>query len=202
MVISSETRLGSPSPAALQVCRYVTAFGWELAARFSKPIEDGCNSVLFALLPEDEVEYLSTARSRPLALIRSIRRITMYELEAGRLCSSLYLKLEEDIRQLDLVVGSCERLFTSPLPPTMTRHLQRCLLLWLGALPVCLAGFMSPLTIGMWVAVTAYIFLGIEDVGSQVEQPFGILPMEQLSALIQVRLVSRLVAHCIHGSYL
>ena len=154
----------------------------------------------------------------------------LHELEAGRLATPLYYKLEEDIRQLDLVgllrvephekcvtrlkrhryvsgrelcavsfvaderhdshlapqvVGSCERLFTSPLPPTMTRHLQRCLLLWLGALPMCLAGSMAPLTIGMWVGITAYIFTGIEDVGSQVEQPFGIVPMNKLSELIQ-----------------
>lgn len=52
----------------------------------------------------------------------------------------LYKKLEEDVRALDMVVGSCERLFSSPLPPTMTRHLVRSLLLWLGLLPLCLAG--------------------------------------------------------------
>lgn len=30
---------------------------------------------------------------------------------------------------------------------------------------------MQPVVIGAWVFVTAYIFVGIEDVGSQVEQP-------------------------------
>ena len=51
---------------------------------------------------------------------------------------------------------------------------------------MCLAGSMAPLTIGMWVGITAYIFTGIEDVGSQVEQPFGIVPMNKLSELIQM----------------
>ena len=45
---------------------------------------------------------------------------------------------------------------------------------------------MSPLTIGAWVAITAYIFVGIEDVGSQVEQPFEVVPMASLSRLIQL----------------
>ncbi|KAL1528906.1 hypothetical protein AB1Y20_010228 [Prymnesium parvum] len=189
MVLGSHVRQGAPSAAALHVCRYVTGLGWELAARLSKAEEAEeaqSNAVLLALLPEEEAAYLATTRSRPLELIRSMRWVVLQELEAGRLPPALYYKLEEDIRQLDLVVGSCERLFTSPLPPTMTRHLQRCLLLWLGALPICLAGSMAPLTIGVWVGVTAYIFTGIEDVGSQVEQPFGIVPMRKLSRLIQV----------------
>ena len=50
----------------------------------------------------------------------------------------------------------------------MTRHLVRSLLLWLGAMPLTLIGTMKPLVIGAWVFVTAYIFVGIEDVGSQV----------------------------------
>ena len=51
--------------------------------------------------------------------------------------------MEEDVRELDLVVGSCERLFSSPLPPTMSRHIVRCLQLWLVGFPFVLAGTMA-----------------------------------------------------------
>ena len=157
------------SGAALHTCRYLTAFGWELSSKLSGRSQNGgCPEVIHALLPRAEAEWMAMQRSRPIALLGCMRRLFYRELEDGRLQPPLYKKLEEDLRELDHVVGSCERLFTSPLPPTMTRHLVRCLILWLGALPVCLASTMAPWVIGAWVGVTAYIFVGIEDVGSQV----------------------------------
>lgn len=98
------------------------------------------NPKLKALLSAEEAEYISSQRSRPIGLLAEVRRVLYSEAAAGRLLMPLYKKLEEDVRALDMVVGSCERLFSSPLPPTMTRHLVRSLLLWLGLLPLCLAG--------------------------------------------------------------
>jgi predicted membrane chloride channel (bestrophin family) len=80
----------------------------------------------------------------------------------------------------DRIVGSCERLFSSPLPPTMSRHVVRCLQLWLLGFPFVLAGTMAPLTAALWVFATAYSLVGIDEVGVQVEQPFDILPMNKL----------------------
>ena len=78
MVIGSEARQGKPSAAALQICRYLTGFGYELAAKFSSPPtsdSDG-DAVLHALLSKREADFLCTTRSRPVALIRSIRRVS------------------------------------------------------------------------------------------------------------------------------
>lgn len=138
------------STAALRTCGYLVAFGWELSAKLSSPLPrpgpqtDKSEDVLCALLPAAEAEWTAAQRSRPLALLQSMRRCLHADYTAGRLPAPLYYKLEEDIRELDFVVGSCERLFSSPLPPTMTRHLVRCLLLWLAALPACLAGASKP----------------------------------------------------------
>lgn len=67
----------------------------------------------------------------------------------------------------------------------MSRHVIRCLLIWLFSLPIVLASIMGPLQNALWVGLTAYIFIGIEEVGSQVEQPFQVMPLYQLSDLIQ-----------------
>ena len=90
-------------------------------------------------------------------------------------------------------MGGCERVFSSPVPPTMSRHrpplrchharrprpfrppscrsrhVIRCMLLWLLGLPAVLAGSMSPAHISLWVFLVSYIFVGIEEVGVQVE---------------------------------
>ena len=92
------------------------------------------------------------------------------------------------MRELDLVVGGCERLFSSPVPPTMSRHVIRCLLLWLLTLPFVLVGTMAPLWMAFWVVLTTYIFVGIEEVGVQVEQPFEIVPMTQLCNIVMANL--------------
>ena len=106
--------------------------------------------------------------------------------QSGNLPRHLHWKLEEDVKELDLIVGGCERLFSSPLPPTMSRHVVRCLMLWLVGLPFVLVGTMSPLATALWLFITSYIFVGIEEVGVQVEQPFEIVPMTALCNAIMV----------------
>ena len=67
--------------------------------------------------------------------------------QAGNLPSHVHRKLDEDVRELALMGGGCERLFSSPVPPTMSRHAVRCLLLWIVALPFVLAGTMAPASV-------------------------------------------------------
>ena len=74
--------------------------------------------------------------------------------------------------------------FSSPVPPTMSRHAIRSLLLWLLALPLGLAGSLSPTSMAAWSLLVSYIFVGIEEVGAQVEQPFEITPMTRLCNVI------------------
>ena len=78
-------------------------------------------------------------------------------------------------------VGACERIFKSPIPLTYTRHTSRFVGVWLALLPLAmwandpswnhLASIPSS-------RVIAFFLLGIEELGLQIEEPFGILPME------------------------
>jgi len=146
------------------------------------------DDVLQLLLPEAEAAWMAKQRSRPLVLLGALRRTVHSQFKNGNLPSHLHRKMEEDMRDLDLVVGGCERLFSSPVPPTMSRHVVRCLLLWLATMPFVLVGTMRPLAIAGWVSLVGYIFVGIEEVGVQVEQPFEIIPMTQLCNIIMANL--------------
>ena len=55
------------------------------------------------------------------------------------------------------MVGGCERIFSSPVPPTMSRHAIRCLFLWLFGLPFALAGSTAPAAAAVWVFLTSYL---------------------------------------------
>ena len=65
----------------------------------------------------------------------------------------------------------------------MSRHVVRSLALWLLTLPVVLVGQLSPPLVLFYVAATSYIYVGIEELGVQVEQPFDILPLWQICHL-------------------
>jgi predicted membrane chloride channel (bestrophin family) len=142
------------------------------------------DDVLRALLPESEASWVAAQRSRPLVLLGALRRELHKQWEVGNLPPHLHRKLDEDVRELDLVVGGCERLFSSPVPPTMSRHTLRSLALWLLALPFALKGTMAPGTVAMSAFATAYVYVGIEELGVQVEQPFELIPMTRICAIV------------------
>ena len=45
---------------------------------------------------------------------------------------------------------------------------------------------MAPASVALWVFFVSYIFVGIEEVGAQVEQPFEITPMTRLCNVIML----------------
>jgi len=78
-------------------------------------------------------------------------------------------------------VGACERIFKSPIPLVYTRHTSRFVGVWLGLLPLAIWAAdpsWNHLATIPACAVTTFFLLGIEELGLQIEEPFGILPME------------------------
>ena len=47
---------------------------------------------------------------------------------------------------------------------------------------------MAPPTVAIWVFVVSYAFVGIDEVGVQVEQPFEIIPMTKLCQIVMANL--------------
>ena len=175
-----------PCEAAMHVVRYLVAFAWSLKATLREPVmeESRAEDVLNAMLPPAEVQYLMHAPNVPVALLGRLRMLLADEQRAGRLQQHVHLKLEEDLRDLHVLVADNQRLFHSPIPPTMSRHVTRCLLLWLIGLPLVLSGRLPPVAAAVATAVTTFIFAGIEEIGAQVEQPFEIMPLWQLCHLM------------------
>lgn len=184
--------------AAAQMCRYMAACSWELRSKLTGKAESPGRTrdlfigedteVLDLLLPPGEAQWFATFRSRPLVLLGACRRVLHAQYRAGTLDRVVYRKLDEDLKELDLVIGGCERLFSSPAPPTMARHAVRSMFLWLLGLPLVLAGSMAPAACAMWVFFVAYVFVGVEEVGSQVEQPFEITPMTRICTVIMLNI--------------
>jgi len=172
---------GHPSEAAYTIVRLMAIFSWTFKARLREG--ETADDLVRAVLPKVEAAWLLRQRSPAVAIISRVRLLLHQQYTAGHLAAHLQYKLESNLLELYQVVGGCERLFTSPIPPTMTRHVVRSMGLWLLALPLALIGSVPPLAVVGFSTATAYIFLGIEELGVQVEQPFDILPLWQICHL-------------------
>ena len=82
------------------------------------------------------------------------------------------------------ILGKSERILKTPIPLSYTRMTSRFLILWLALLPVALWGQLA------WASVPteafiAFCFLGIEEIGVQIEEPFSILALEAICESVQ-----------------
>ncbi|GBF96253.1 hypothetical protein Rsub_08798 [Raphidocelis subcapitata] len=89
------------------------------------------------------------------------------------------------IKALGGAVGTCDKLLRYPIPLAYSRHTSRFMCVWLSALPFAL--FSSGLGWGAVpvTLVTAYLLLAVDEIGVQIEEPFSILPLEDILFDIQ-----------------
>ena len=111
-----------------------------------------------------------------------------YALQKLGETSRMYGMVDQDRSRFDTTlsvltdnVGACERIFKSPIPLVYTRHTSRYVGIWLGLLPLAIWASdpsWNHLATIPACGLTAFFLLGIEELGLQIEEPFGILPME------------------------
>ena len=87
-------------------------------------------------------------------------------------------------------LGGSERLLSSPVPLFYSRHTARFLASWLLVLPLGLySQFGNSWNHVMMIPATAFVsvcLFGIEDLSTQLEEPFTILPMQGFCDKIRV----------------
>jgi putative membrane protein len=170
---------------ALLMCRYLSVFGWIMKGHFRG--EDDA-VVLRTVLPPEEAAWLERSPAdNPTAMIFRMRQILaglVGELPLVASCG-----MDDRLVELEVSLGICNRLRGSPIPPTYTRHTSRVLCLYLGLLPIALVGGSTCglLATLVNVAVLSYVFIGIDEIGVEIEHPFPLLPLFHLSTSVQDR---------------
>lgn len=82
------------------------------------------------------------------------------------------------------MLDASDRLMNSPIPLSYTRHTTRVLYIWLMLLPLALWPVCGWGTVPA-VCLISFVLLGIEEIGVQIEEPFSILALEQLSGRVE-----------------
>ena len=136
-------------------------------------------------LPSDIAEEMIGVRHKPIKalsnLSNQLTKLTLSDIAMGN--------IENSITELCNASGTCERIFSSPVPLVYTRHTSRFVAVWVLLLPFAL---WEPFGdgwnhIGMIPAsiILSFFFFGIDELSVQLEEPFSVLPLHSITRGIE-----------------
>merc|ERR1719171_2756283 len=103
------------------------------------------------------------------------------------------IAIDDGLASVCTNLASCEKLISTPIPLGYTRSTVRFLWLWITLLPFALSRTFKDFGVGTWwefqpvaelpvllfvMLFISFVFLSIEDIAVQIEEPFAILPLE------------------------
>mmetsp|Transcript_7058 Transcript_7058/g.17219 ORF Transcript_7058/g.17219 Transcript_7058/m.17219 type:complete len:538 (-) Transcript_7058:181-1794(-) len=124
------------------------------------------------LTPIEAQSVIDAEENRPLRILQMMSKV----IHSADLDPVISNRLDFEIRELELSLGACERLFDYPIPTSYTRHTSRLVFVWCFALPF---GLWPAFGIGTMPATIFITFslLAIEDIGVMIEEPFDVIPL-------------------------
>ena len=128
-----------------------------------------------ALLQPAEWQWLQSKTSKTTALMHHMGLDLQHCLRNGHIGGPLAAHIDTTLSALVGAAASCERIKSSPLPFSYTLLLHRTAYMYCFLLPFGLVdtiGFMTPFVVG----IVAYTFFGLDALGDEIEEPFGLLP--------------------------
>ncbi|RKH40336.1 bestrophin family protein, partial [Corallococcus llansteffanensis] len=148
-------------------------------------------------LPQDEAQAVLKAQHVPLMVARRMTAVLDEGRRAGLYPEYVQMQLDQNVQLLIDYLGGCERIHRTPMPFAYMVHLRRALILYCFTLPFALVDTYGWVTVPA-TFVVAYVFFGIEEIGVEIEDPFGTddndLPLDAICENIQNNLLAFLPA--------
>ncbi|KAG2485723.1 hypothetical protein HYH03_015607 [Edaphochlamys debaryana] len=167
------------------LARWTVAFARALRIHFQPEVT--IESELKNILTPAELEMLARSQHRPVRAIHAISQI----IQSVPMSSIHQQQMSLNLTFFHDVLGGCERLLRAPIPVSYTRHTARFLFAWLTLLPFALYGTCGVGVIPVCTGIAA-VLCGIEEIGVQCEEPFGILPLDVICNRIQADVMATL----------
>ncbi|AFZ12717.1 hypothetical protein Cri9333_1832 [Crinalium epipsammum PCC 9333] len=158
----------------IAVLRLVAAFlvACKLYLR-SEPV----NRELEQLMSRSQYLQLKTINNPPLQITFWIADYLQQQYQRGNavLHYSHVVFLQTTVKSMMESLGHCERILRTPLPLAYSIHLKQLLLIYCLLLPFQLVKDLGWGT-GIFVGLISFTLLGIEEIGLEIENPFGYDP--------------------------
>ncbi|MCC2958426.1 bestrophin family protein [Massilia sp. IC2-477] len=146
---------------------------------------------LTGLLLPAEREAMQRAPNKPDYLMQRMGQDLRLGLKEGRIEACLAANIDTTLSAMTASAAACERIKSTPIPFSYTLLLHRTAYLYCFLLPFGLVdtiGFMTPLV----VAIVAYTFFGLDALGDELEEPFGLehndLPLNAICRAIEIEM--------------
>ena len=152
-----------------------------------------CNvdTELKGLLLESEWQQIDKSSNKPDYLMLKMGLDLQRCMKEGRIDPCLAGQIDASLSSMTAAAASCERIKSTPIPFSYTLLLHRTAYIYCFLLPFGLVdsiGFMTPFV----VAIVAYTFFGLDALGDEIEEPFGMesndLPLDAICRTIEINL--------------
>jgi len=147
---------------------------------------------MLARLPPKAANDALAASHVPLAVATRITAALTDNRPPGTFAERVVVTIDGMVKALIDHIGECERIQNTPLPFAYVVHLRRALALYLVTLPFALVDSFGWLAVP-YTLLISYTLLGIDEIGVEIENPFGTdyndLPLESICATVEENLL-------------
>lgn len=134
--------------------------------------QEPINEELKKLLPSAKYFTLKSMNHPPLEIAFWIADYLQQQQARSRLNIYQLNSMQQLLNQMVDALGGCERILKTPMPLAYAIHLKQLLLLYCLSLPFQMVGSLGWWT-GPLVALISFTLFGIEEIGIEIENPFG-----------------------------
>lgn len=148
------------------------------------------NNELQDLLPPAHFRKLQTMNNPPLEVAFWLSDFLQNQQQQEKINPYQLTLMQDLLNKLVDALGGCERILKTPIPLAYAIHLKQLLLLYCLSLPFQMVG-----SLGWWtgpvVALISFTLFGIEEIGIEIENPFGRDPNDlPLDAICETMLIN------------
>lgn len=144
---------------------------------------------------EQQFKALSSHINASQYVLEEIQKSLVQSLKTGEISDIIYQCLNRHIVELGAIQAGCDRILSTPLPYSYSVLLHRTVYCFCLILPFSLES-----SLGIWtpviVSLIAYLFLGLDALSAELEEPFGLqnndLPLDSITRLIEREMLSSL----------
>jgi putative membrane protein len=143
----------------------------------------------------DNIEQLNNHINAAQYTLEQIQKSLIEALKTHEISDIVYSTLHHHVVELGNIQAGCDRIASTPLPYSYSVLLHRAVYCFCFMLPFSLGeimGLFTPILVGL----LAYLFLGLDELSAQIEEPFGIqendLPLDSIVRLVEREILTSL----------
>lgn len=146
-------------------------------------------------LPPAQAQRIAAAQYPCVLLLREMGRWVQAQHATGRLSDIRVQSMDNNLNELTLCHGGCERIASTPIPYAYSVLLHRTVYVYCTLLPFSLLSSVGVLTPLISVFIS-YAFVALDSIASELEEPFGTEPNDLALDAICVSIERTLLEMC------